>query len=85
MTRHMIRLIVIFALALLVAPLAGDAQPATHVYRIGRLPIWRPSGRVSARSAMTRARSSSSNTAMPRGISNGSPPLPLSWSGSRWT
>src|SRR5688572_1263762 len=42
MIRHAIRLIVIFALAILAAPLAGDAQPATHVYRIGRLSSGNP-------------------------------------------
>jgi putative ABC transport system substrate-binding protein len=37
MTRRTIGLLVTLILALLVAPLATDAQPATHVYRIGRL------------------------------------------------
>jgi hypothetical protein len=34
---HTIRLIVIFALAILAAPLASDVKPATPVDRIGRL------------------------------------------------
>jgi putative ABC transport system substrate-binding protein len=37
-----IALRIILALGLLVAPLAGDAQPATHVYRIGRLSSGNP-------------------------------------------
>jgi hypothetical protein len=37
MMRHTMRLIVIFALATLAAPLASDVPPATPVARIGRL------------------------------------------------
>jgi hypothetical protein len=42
MMRHTIRLIVIFALAILAAPLASDVQPATPVDRIGRLSSGNP-------------------------------------------
>jgi hypothetical protein len=58
-------LLITLTLGLLVVFLAAAAQQATHVYRIGRLssghppldviPIWRPSGRVYAPSATTRA------------------------------
>jgi hypothetical protein len=37
MMRHTMRLIAIFALAILAAPLASDVKPATPVDRIGRL------------------------------------------------
>jgi putative tryptophan/tyrosine transport system substrate-binding protein len=37
MTRRTMALLVTFTLAILVAPLAAEAQPATKVYRIGWL------------------------------------------------
>jgi putative ABC transport system substrate-binding protein len=42
MTRRTIGLLVTLTLAILVAPLASEAQPATHVYRIGRLSSGNP-------------------------------------------
>jgi putative ABC transport system substrate-binding protein len=43
MTRRLIGLLVTLTLAILVAPLAADAQPPTHVHRIGRLQAGPPS------------------------------------------
>ena len=80
-------------LNLLVVSLAAERSGVAE-YRIARLssghppagpdPISRPSGQVYARSAMTRSKTSSPNTAMRRAISIGSTPLPRRWSGSRW-
>jgi putative ABC transport system substrate-binding protein len=42
MRRKTVRLVVMLALVLLTAPLAAHAQPATRVYRIGRLSVGSP-------------------------------------------
>jgi hypothetical protein len=93
MTHRLIGRLVALTLGLLVVPLAAEAQPPTHVHRIGALSgLGTTPGRdpfveaflegMRARSAMSKASTSSWSTARRPGSTSGSLPSRPSWSSS---